>query len=216
MGVKIKSDISRQRQTNKHGAQEGSFGVLASRRLRVVGPLEAKEFRALCCACTNKCSCLLFWSRNLLRQFKDLGKTSSALKKGIEKKNQLTFLFYLKNSRKTRGQDLPCLDLPEIIERAKYAGTHGWCSMRDREPKIARWKNLYWSPVSFPAEACWPDKPTGDTVVPAHHDHMSFDWRAASPPRTRFHQATIRESFSTARYSWSRLTPATCKQRSEK
>lgn len=54
--------------------------------------------------------------------------------------------------------------------------------MRDREPKIVRWKNLYWSPVIFPADACWPDNPTGDTAVTAHCDHMSFDWQAAAPP----------------------------------
>lgn len=63
--------------------------------------------------------------------------------------------------------------------------------MRDREPKIARWKNLYWSPVIFPADASWPDKPTGDTAVPAQHDHMSFDWQAAHTLPSGFHQGAL-------------------------
>lgn len=59
---------------------------------------------------------------------------------------------------------------------------HPQMMQHTREPKIVRWKNLYWSHLIFPADACWPDDPTGDTVVTAYCNHMSFDWQAAAPP----------------------------------
>lgn len=66
-----------------------------------------------------------------------------------------------------------------------------------------RWKNLYRSPVIFRADACWPDNPTGDTVVTEHGDHMSFNWQAAAPPHMLPSGFRPAERFSMARYSCS-------------